>query len=93
MLRQRNMWAIGRIRWVVNSGDARMLKTGEGFKPFPFSPIPRDVATLEAGSRALWSIWTRELCLTPSSGFILSSVQISLKSSNCWRGIVSFIIF
>ena len=48
MLRQCNMWAIGRIRWVVNSGDAMMLKLGKGLSLFPFPPIPRDVATSEA---------------------------------------------
>jgi len=52
MLRQRNMWAIGRIRWVANSGGARMLKLGKGLSPFRFPPIPRDVAMSEAGSCA-----------------------------------------
>ena len=43
---------IGRIRWVVNSGDTRMLKLGKGLiSPFPFPPIPRDVAIV--GSRFL----------------------------------------
>ena len=36
----------------VNSGDTRMLQLGKGLSPLPFPPIPRDVATSEAGSCA-----------------------------------------